>query len=215
MKLSVASIAAALLSVVNGLPNNNTPYKLDPRDAAGAVTWTGEVLPGKNVTFTGTMQEVRHQITAENPDYFAEFANSTDLEIENHLERRWTLKQPPDCEYGHYMRRIYAIQFINELKAKGGGKATCGAPPRRANGQGGCSRVSCNWGSQMWLCNDNDYHLQLPCTEVASALLELSNVCYTIHEGGDTQTQGQLFTTGNWNVIMTYFGDCHSPATVS
>ncbi|KID98437.1 hypothetical protein MAJ_05620, partial [Metarhizium majus ARSEF 297] len=213
MKFSVTSVVTAILAVVNGLPSTPSP-ELDALNVIGGVTWTGEVLPGRNVTFRGTIQEVQAQILAENPDYFSAHENETSIEHETHLQKRWELKQPPDCSYGHFMRRIYAIQFINQLKGYGGGEATCGAPPRRGPGLGGCSRVACNWGSQMWLCNDNDYHLDLPCTEVASALFELSNVCYTVQQGGDTETQGQLFTTDNWNVIIDYYGDCHSGATV-
>ncbi|KHN96026.1 uncharacterized protein MAM_06131 [Metarhizium album ARSEF 1941] len=219
MKFSVASAVAAMLAVAHGLPSA-VPRELESLHARGGVTWTGEVLPGKNFTFSGTIQEVQAQILAQNPSYFDQYVNVTDSEPETHLERRWTEKQPPDCSYGHYMRRIYAVAAADgavthaELKAKHGGTALCGAPPRRGPGLGGCSRVSCSWGSQMWLCNDNDYHLDLPCTEVASALLELSNVCYFVQEGGDTQVQGQLFTTDNWNVIIDYYGDCHSSPTV-
>ncbi|EFZ04177.2 uncharacterized protein G6M90_00g005890 [Metarhizium brunneum] len=213
MKFSVTSVVAAMLAVVNGLPSPPLA-ELDAFNVIGGVTWTGEVLPGKNVTFSGTMQEVRAKILAENPDYFSAYDNEAGIEHGSHLQKRWELKQPPDCNYGNFIRRINAIKFINELNAKGGGNAMCGAPPRRGPGLGGCSRVSCSWGSQMWLCNDNDYHLDLPCTEVASALFELSNVCYTVQQGGDTETQGQLFTTDNWNVIIDYYGDCHSSPTV-
>lgn len=55
----------------------------------------------------------------------------------------------------------------------------CLAPPA-SNGHGGCSRVSCKDYSAIWLCNDEDVEIRLPCSEVASAALELSNVCYWV-----------------------------------
>ncbi|KAF5133437.1 hypothetical protein E5D57_004061 [Metarhizium anisopliae] len=205
MKFSVTSVVAAMLAVVNGLPSPPLA-ELDAFNVIGGVTWTGEVLPGKNVTFSGTMQEVRAKILAENPDYFSAYDNEAGIEHGSHLQKRWELKQPPDCNYGNFIRRINAIKFINELNAKGGGNAMCGAPPRRGPGLGGCSRVSCSWGSQMWLCNDNDYHLDLPCTEVASALFELSNVCYTVQQGGDTETQGQVSISSR--IVLSTTASC-------
>lgn len=55
----------------------------------------------------------------------------------------------------------------------------CGAPPA-GNGRGGCSRVSCQDDSGIWLCNDENVEIRLPCSEVGSAALELSNVCYRV-----------------------------------
>ncbi|KAK2616667.1 hypothetical protein QQS21_000490 [Conoideocrella luteorostrata] len=163
------------------------------------VSWTGEVLPGRTFTFKGTIQEIDQQIKAVNPNYEMEStnANITDADSESHLEKRWRVKQEPDCDYGDDWadKTIVATQ-INWLKK---GDKTCSAP----QGPGGCARVSCDKRVGIWLCNDVDWHeIAMPCAEVAKAALSLIDRCWITQSSGWNGARGQLFTNADWNVIV-------------
>lgn len=53
------------------------------------MSWTGEIVPGKTVTYTGTIQEVQEQIAAINPDYFEAQSNTAGDESGSNIEKRW------------------------------------------------------------------------------------------------------------------------------
>ncbi|QPH03819.1 hypothetical protein C2857_000195 [Epichloe festucae Fl1] len=209
MKSTIFSLVGLLSAAVNGYSHDlkSYPRDLDSRGVKGGVIWTGEVLPGQTHTFTGDLQQIDEQIKAVNPDYFTNPAtNGTmDIEPESSLDKRWRVKQEPDCDYGKWTQKTKAQDGINYLKDSRGGNMMCGAPPADERG-GGCSRVSCDKSTQIWLCNDTENEIELPCREVGKAAQELTDTCWWAQPGGMYLTRGQMFTTATWNVIVKDHG---------
>ncbi|KAF9763656.1 hypothetical protein IL306_003027 [Fusarium sp. DS 682] len=129
------------------------------------MTWVGPIEEGgKNHTFKGTAEEVLAQIEKLNPN-FAEFADSKKKDDSMKVTiRALEARQPTRvaCDGGgpnggQSMRTKVsdARQGIDHLKRLG--DFGCGAPARS------CARMTCNWQSAIWFCNDNDYEVSDRC----------------------------------------------------
>lgn len=82
--------------------------------------------------------------------------------------------------------------------------------PALPPGPGYCSRVSCDYGSSIWWCNDNDRRKELDSwAEVAEAAVDITRQCFwTIKKDQSLVTGGQIFQPGGWNVVIRHDGSC-------
>ncbi|KAH8667893.1 hypothetical protein BGZ61DRAFT_364750, partial [Ilyonectria robusta] len=64
-----------------------------------------------------------------------------------------------------------------------------------------CKRFTCSWNSAIWLCNDTNETLKVPCRDIASMAGKIIDTCGWYD--WEPMVQGQRFT-GNkeWNVIV-------------
>lgn len=202
-----AILASCLFSwaAANAIPVSSSSDQVDRKyvfsDTPGA-TWVGEALPGQNTTLRGTMQEIRRGIEAINPASAYLNASAEDPEgfpEGGFLEKRWT-ESHHWCGFGDWADRDVIRDGIRYLRTKYDGRMQCGASPGSI-GHGSCSRVSCDRNGGIWLCNDNDFHLTVPCKTVGAVAERLWTQCYQM-DGSETYVKGQLFTTENWNVII-------------
>ncbi|KAH6613587.1 hypothetical protein B0J18DRAFT_59908 [Chaetomium sp. MPI-SDFR-AT-0129] len=68
-------------------------------------------------------------------------------------------------------------------------------------GPSSCGRVSCDWGSSIYICNDNTYPLTLDTFDrIVEAASYIISKC-TVH-ASFVDVSGQLFFPDNWNVII-------------
>ncbi|KAH8898684.1 hypothetical protein GQ53DRAFT_777319 [Thozetella sp. PMI_491] len=108
--------------------------------------WEVQAFPdGPKMNVTGTVEQVRAQLTKLNPNYGLEFG----------IEKRFG----PVCGGGSYgwkaadAKRI--LEGISYLRGVGG-------QPTNGPGPGNCGRVSCSYNSAIWWCNDNTDTFSLP-----------------------------------------------------
>jgi hypothetical protein len=86
-------------------------------------------------------------------------------------------------------------------------------------GPGLCTRVSCAWNLGVYFCNDNDHHISVPWTDIATYVNDIGMTCGGgVHlpsvTGRDDNgrdyfdftknkpTNGQKFSSDNWNVYI-------------
>lgn len=112
-------------------------------------SWEVEVRPGETVILNGTVQQVHAQLTALNPNWEAERANAT--ASQSHLERRNVFPEHPQIfcgimpmswNFGPLTRS--AIDYLSKVPGS----------PRNDAGPGNCGRISCEWNTGVWWCND-------------------------------------------------------------
>ncbi|CAK7215520.1 hypothetical protein SBRCBS47491_002509 [Sporothrix bragantina] len=181
--LSIACLAGA--STVSGLALANTPNEL---------TWTGEVIPGQGpVTFAGDAKSIYRQIREANPEYKpakrSAAVGSTPpmaprLGLNPILPRENPSPVSTDytCAYGVLVDVAPIDVGIKDLYNIGSG--TCNAPAG-APGAGGCTRLTCSDNASIWLCNDNDFAVEIPCTLIADNAVQLLIECQTTTYAGD------------------------------
>ncbi|KAF5646978.1 uncharacterized protein FTJAE_1809 [Fusarium tjaetaba] len=188
------------------------------------MTWVGPIEEGgKNHTFKGTAEEVLAQIEKLNPN-FAEFADSKKKDDSTKVSiRALEARQPTRvaCDGGgpnggQSMRTKVsdARQGIDHLRRLG--DFGCGAPARS------CARMTCNWQSAIWFCNDNDYEVSDRCDwqgYLAELVIEKCQrhvkadcwvpnpVCTNCCQAIDTWlVMGAQYDVRNWNVMIN--GGC-------
>ncbi|KAH8779879.1 hypothetical protein F5883DRAFT_600191 [Diaporthe sp. PMI_573] len=75
--------------------------------------------------------------------------------------------------------------------------------PSNGPGPGNCGRVSCSNNAAIWWCNDNRSTYTLPSFSViADGAQNVKQTCQRLDSKGFTETAGQGFFDGNWNVIV-------------
>lgn len=180
------------------------------------LSWAIESIPGNEtstIILNGTVQEVYSKLTEINPDYddllrkyrsfkatsaipdsFHSFDSMADLPRNcgycNVCTKRWT----PAA----YMITLDGINHLNNLTGK----------PANGPGPGACGRVSCEWGSSIWWCNDNDERKELDSwNEIASAAEDISRQCFWTQRNHDVVTGGQIFQPDGWNVVVRHDND--------
>ncbi|KAF5594034.1 uncharacterized protein FSUBG_9607 [Fusarium subglutinans] len=188
------------------------------------MTWVGPIEEGgKSYTFKGTAEEVLAQIEKLNPN-FAEFADSKMKDDSSKFYPRishLTAQTRVACDGGgpnggQSMRTKVsdARQGIDHLKRLG--DFGCGAPARS------CARMTCNWQSAIWFCNDNDYEVSDRCDwqgylgelviekcqrHVKADCWVPNPVCTNCCQAIDTWlVMGAQYDVRNWNVMIN--GGC-------
>ncbi|KAJ6445412.1 FAD-containing monooxygenase [Purpureocillium lavendulum] len=181
------------------------------------VGWEVQAFPGgEPVKLEGTVQEVRRQLGAMNPNYEIDFAHMlADGHDHDHdammasaaamgapqLGRRTNFDDAaavcssgisPFPPFGH----IKSISF-NEAAAyllRHGGQPSLPAGPRV------CGRVSCSYGGAVYVCNDTPaVKTLLSWRSVRDGLMAIIDKCGTIFP--DYVLGGQIFHYTDWNVI--------------
>ncbi|KAF5559234.1 hypothetical protein FMEXI_107 [Fusarium mexicanum] len=177
------------------------------------MTWVGPIEEGgKNYTFKGTAEEVLAQIEKLNPN-FAEFADS---KMKDDSTKTRVACDGGGPNGGQSMRTKVsdARQGIDHLKRLG--DFGCGAPARS------CARMTCNWQSAIWFCNDNDYEVSDRCDwqgYLAELVIEKCQrhvkadcwvpnpICTDCCQAIDTWlVMGAQYDVRNWNVMIN--GGC-------
>jgi hypothetical protein len=75
--------------------------------------------------------------------------------------------------------------------------------PALPPGPGSCSRISCDWGEQIWWCNDSDERKELDSwQEVVNAAEDITRQCFWFSLDMKPMTGGQIFEPGGWNVVI-------------
>ncbi|KAF4455964.1 hypothetical protein F53441_1831 [Fusarium austroafricanum] len=189
------------------------------------MTWTGPIEEGgKNHTFKGTAEDVLAQIKKLNPN-FVEFAESKEKDDSTKLSMRaLEARQPASpsdtrvaCEGGGpnggqgMLTRVRDARLgIEHLKWLAG--FGCGAPARS------CARMTCNWQTAIWFCNDNDHEVSDRCDwqgYLAELVIEKCQrhvkadcwvpnpVCTNCCQAIDTWlVMGAQYDIRNWNVMI-------------
>ncbi|KAJ6261649.1 hypothetical protein Dda_2447 [Drechslerella dactyloides] len=80
-----------------------------------------------------------------------------------------------------------------------GGNCHAGAGPRT------CERVSCSNKAAIFLCNDNNYEINIPCNTVADGAEAILNEC-SIRPNVNS-IKGQFFANENYNVVVRFDGN--------
>ncbi|KAK4151292.1 hypothetical protein C8A00DRAFT_45489 [Chaetomidium leptoderma] len=133
--------------------------------------WQVEISPGHTITVNGTIEDVATQLHTRNPDWEAD-----------HPAVATTVKRATDFSGGSYFcgaRWPYAhlAAYWEGLRA--------------------CSRVSCSYGSAVYLCNDRTEDLRLDSFErIADGLSYIIGRC-TTNAWGTGMVAGQLFHPDN------------------
>ncbi|KAL2274197.1 hypothetical protein FJTKL_03596 [Diaporthe vaccinii] len=212
----IAVSTALVLAATSNVSASLVPPP-DPKYSVMEISWAVESIPGNatsTVLLNGTVQEVYKRLTEINPDYddvllkyrsskattalpdsFHSFDSMADVPSNcgycNVCTKRW--------EPTSYMITFEGIAYLNSLVGK------AGIPP----GPGFCSRVSCNWGSSIWWCNDNDERTELDSwSEVTSAAEDITRQCCWTTKEKELVTGGQIFQPGGWNIVIRHDGDC-------
>ena len=105
-------------------------------------------------------------------------------------------------------RKDFTLQNADYLRGKGG---CCGAYlGANANGKN-CQRMSCQYGSEIYVCNDNDYAINIPwdtLADYAEAVVNDPRKECNWHEDhyeggtkGQDLTLGQAFDANGWLVL--------------
>lgn len=187
----------------------------DPKYSVVESSWAIETIPGNatsTVLLNGTVQEVYKRILEINPDYddlldkYQSSQASTALPDSSHSFEPMT-DVPSYCGYCNvctkrwdpaaYMIILEGLTYLNKLKGKPG------IPP----GPDFCSRVSCDEGSSIWWCNDNDERKELDSwSEIVSAAEDITRQCCWTIMDKSLVTGGQIFEPGGWNVVIRHDG---------
>ncbi|KAL3417498.1 hypothetical protein PVAG01_10508 [Phlyctema vagabunda] len=204
--LIAAVFALGVISTPTSLESLEGPY---PGALVSPLEWNIQAFPdGANLTLYGTTQEVHSQLVALNPNYEVDFPwtydNSTDVEASFTLEKRTDFNGAKRTCFNFPTAALSKIpQTIDYLYGVSG-------QPTLEAGLGRCSRVSCQYNTAVWWCNDNNSRKTL---SSFGSIADGGNYIYptccraecpinTQVPTGCTGCGGQVFHPTNWNVIL-------------
>ncbi|KUJ14762.1 uncharacterized protein LY89DRAFT_720237 [Mollisia scopiformis] len=159
-------------------------------------------LGGHDVQLNGSIEEIHSQMTVLHPEFdpdallaakkLAIRDTGSEL-IESELEGR--SKSNMICcnpgSWGADPGRIeQGIDYLDHFNG------LCGVPART------CVRISCSWGSAIYLCNDNYYGITPTCPYMASYAQDILNTCPMYSWTVQTSYCGQEFDTDSYNIIV-------------
>lgn len=186
----------------------------DPKYTTVDASWAVESIPGNassTMILNGTVQEIYKQLTDINPsyedllnDYLLSKQATTDLPDTFHSYGAMS-DLPSNCGYCNVCTRrwdpaVYTtiLNGINYLK-------TLPSRPSVPPGPDACTRISCQWGSAIWWCNDNDERKDLDSWyEITTAAEDLTRQCFWFARDKSLVTGGQIFQPGGWNVVIRH-----------
>ncbi|KAK6335769.1 hypothetical protein TWF730_003145 [Orbilia blumenaviensis] len=171
MVLSLAALIAPSLAV--------------PAPVIGtAMKVTGPIVPGgTNVELSGTAEEVIAQLDKLHPGWQNEQPPSEKRPLQ---ARYW--KDTPKCERIGGKGALHHAIKEGATHLKNLGNRGCGAAPHD------CSRVSCSHGSAVFLCNNNNYPLVVPCNRIGEATDRIADDCID-----NTFTIFGKYVDGQWS----------------
>ncbi|KAK6338841.1 hypothetical protein TWF696_009649 [Orbilia brochopaga] len=180
MKVSAVISSIALFALASAAPSSQVAAN---SGVYHPMTWTGAITEGgPEVELNGTAQEITAQILELNPNW------KPATEKNSLVAREWRDRGACGLVAGNNAERGATEENINYLR--GIGEAGCGAKAHS------CSRIACNWGSGIELCNDNDHEVSIQCRYLAEGAAELYNLC------AQRNFKGQRFETGNFNIVV-------------
>ncbi|OAQ65141.1 hypothetical protein VFPPC_14002 [Pochonia chlamydosporia 170] len=162
------------------------------------LSWEVEVFPGKVENFTGTVEQVHHEVTTLNPQWEPPTIN---IDVESSTnEKRYTNWNAINCGAGPWgwrpCKSIKIQDGINYLRGLSG-------RPSNGPGPGACGRVSCSWNAAIWWCNDNRQTQTLySWRDIADGAQLTLWKCQTGIGAQEKYVNGQAFAYDNWNVIV-------------
>lgn len=188
----------------------------DPKYSVVGLSWAIESVPGNatsTIILNGTVQEVYHNLIDINPDYddllrkYRSSKAATALPDSFHSFDSMA-EVPSNCGYCNvctkrwapaaYMIILDGINHLNNLTGK----------PANGPGPGACGRVSCEWGSSIWWCNDNCERKELDSwREIVSATEDITRQCFWTERDKSLVTGGQIFQPDGWNVVVRHDDD--------
>ncbi|KAL4807462.1 hypothetical protein BDV18DRAFT_158681 [Aspergillus unguis] len=208
--MKFTAIATIFAALVAGTTAVATPLAYE---ATEVPSWEIEVFPNETMILNGTIEEVRAQALAINPNWVDEGEEAAHEEFKRALgfgsdvEKRDGLLakrlakdfkadhiacQTPwkDVEYMEAMRRnVYLM----------GHKGA----PKLGAGPGKCSRVSCAYDVGITWCNDNKKSITLKkWSQVADGAAAIMDKCEHQKFAAESRVGGQAFHVDNWNVII-------------
>lgn len=178
------------------------------------LSWAVESVPGNEtstIILNGTVQDVYKNLTATNPHYedllrkYKASKASTALPESFHSFDSMDDGVPRNCGYCNvctkrwipaaYMIILDGINQLNNLTGK----------PANPPGPGWCGRVSCEWGSSIWWCNDSDERKELDSwSQIAGAAEDITRQCFWRTRDHSLVPGGQIFQPGGWNVVVRH-----------
>ncbi|EFR01023.1 hypothetical protein MGYG_04026 [Nannizzia gypsea CBS 118893] len=192
MKLGPASLFAAALAFGIGATQVYASPLADPLPhPVGPITYTGPVeLNGKNLNLTveGTVQEIYSKVK----DRTGVILKPVDLHKDDSKHKlRARARASINCHPQGGGAKVKSIRegasYLNGLHGKF-------RPLPRT-----CSRVSCSWDSGIFLCNDNDHKVSVPCKLVAEYTRDILDICASPDV---VSLRGQEFDSDGWNVVV-------------
>jgi hypothetical protein len=218
------------------------PQNLPPNTTiAGSITqeWTGTIIPSKpEYTLHGTVDGIYRQIMSIKENSGSNTIHDTDLWQKQKFEQRdqpedfgvfnvRTIagkKPPPPPVWQKYSDTLYCNVMgtgdVRDLTHQQDyllhHKGQCGAPAKS------CRRLACHNTSGVYICNDDDKDLSIPCHELAQLSNYISNQCC---EGGFSNVDvfrqpnaGQLklaTVEGLWFQFIQGYANCNHDPTVN
>lgn len=175
--------------------------------------WVVETIPG-NATSTavlyGTIQDVYKNLTDINPDYMDllnKYRNSNaSMPAPDDFRSLGSMADVPlNCGYCNVCTKrwapaayMIALDGMNYLR-------TISGRPGASPGPGWCTRVSCDFGTSIWWCNDNDERKELDSwLQVVDAAEDITRQCFWYTRDKSLVTGGQIFQPDGWNVIVRH-----------
>ncbi|KAI7778631.1 hypothetical protein LA080_001961 [Diaporthe eres] len=141
----------------------------------------------------GTIQDVVQYLKEVDPTYEVPVVPVARLESRQSLVESRQLRI--DCFNWPVANGNRIQDGINYLMGVGG-------QPSNGPGPGACGRVSCSYNAAIWWCNDNRVTYTLPSYKnIANGAQNVKQQCQR-RPSGFTETSGQGFFDGNWNVVV-------------
>jgi hypothetical protein len=167
---------------------------------------------GHGFNLNGTVQEVMAQLEEKHPGVHLEKREMMSLHVRDKVRFHYSSSHnstshsqimPPLCIpitgwnwQNTGMEYINAgIYYLTNLNGR------LGMPPKS------CSRISCSYNSAIYLCNDNDYHIEPASAYIASYAKDLVDLCTTGSFDKFPKyryTGGQEFGNDGYNVIVKH-----------
>ncbi|QDS73108.1 hypothetical protein FKW77_000798 [Venturia effusa] len=164
-------------------------------------SWDLEVFPGQHMTPNGTIQEAVAQATHINPKFTTGNTTTTARDVSTLKKRRyhdWSGR--PKCKVPDFPNWGWANWEAIHLGAQYLDNINDGSKPGAGPGPGECGRVSCEWSSAIYWCNDKTVDRKLNSwSDIADGTVRLLEFCAGLQQ--DT-VAGQQFSNEDWNVIV-------------
>ncbi|KAK4217498.1 hypothetical protein QBC37DRAFT_384442 [Rhypophila decipiens] len=197
MLCMVTALVAFLAAPVLGLPVQ-API---PGYGVEDIVWGVDVYGnGTIVNITGTVQNVLSHLNEHNPalvkKILASHPNASDHHEEKAQRIRCIDKMDP-------AQNIFGWDVAGPKWIHDGAKYLqgVGGQPTNGPGPGNCGRVSCEYHSAIWWCNDNNKPITLPSFSTIGYCA--TNACDLCPDSwSPDRCLGQGFDTDGWNCIV-------------
>ncbi|KAK2865017.1 hypothetical protein FQN49_003990 [Arthroderma sp. PD_2] len=173
------------------------------------MTYVGPIkLGGKDVTLNGTVQEIYSQIkdltgSVLKPEDSHDHHSDRKLQTRSKILLRSNLlmgikmiKISINCNPQGEHAKMRAIR--DGIKYLKGLRGMCSTPGLN------CYRVSCSYGSGIFICNDTSHTVEVSCRDLASYAQDIVDMCAGEYVG---TAKGQEFDSAGFNVIVKK-GNC-------